>query len=94
MSKSTRKSGRSSLMYERGGRRLVEYTNRFDGMNVSSAKELKLDKSRLEAALRGHSRKQREALILAAEGVRRYHEKQLQASWHYTEADGTCLARK
>lgn len=78
----------------RGDAALVEYTNRFDGMNVSSAKELKLDKSRLEAALRAIPEKQREALILAAERVRRYHEKQLQASWHYTEADGTLLGQK
>ena len=37
---------------------------------------------------------QRQALEVAAERVRSYHEKQKQDSWRYTEADGTVLGQK
>src|SRR5690554_436820 len=78
----------------RGDAALVEYTWRFDGVEATSMPELILPRSRLELALERISAEQRQALEVAAERVRRYHEKQKQDSWSYTEADGTVLGQK
>lgn len=79
---------------ERGDAALVEYTQRFDGLEVASMADLILPRERLEVALTRVSPAQREALEVAAERVRSYHEKQKQDSWRYTEADGTVLGQK
>ena len=79
---------------ERGDAALVEFTERFDGLQVASMADLILPRTRLEQALERISPAQREALEVAAERVRRYHEKQKQDSWRYTEADGTVLGQK
>ena len=79
---------------ERGDAALVEYTQRFDGLEVASMADLILPRERLELALTRISAEQRQALEVAAERVRSYHEKQKQDSWRYTEADGTVLGQK
>ncbi|MFV9682609.1 histidinol dehydrogenase [Pseudomonas sp. NY15367] len=79
---------------ERGDAALVEYTQRFDGLEVASMADLILPRERLELALTRISPEQRQALEVAAERVRSYHEKQKQDSWRYTEADGTVLGQK
>ena len=79
---------------ERGDAALVEYTQRFDGLEVASMADLILPRERLELALTRISPAQREALEVAAERVRSYHEKQKQDSWRYSEADGTVLGQK
>jgi histidinol dehydrogenase len=78
----------------RGDTAVLEYTNKFDRMSASAMAQLTLPKSRLEEALAGLDPERRQALEAAAERVRRYHEKQLQASWTYTEADGTLLGQQ
>lgn len=79
---------------QRGDAALVEYTQRFDGLEVASMADLILPRERLELALTRISAEQRQALEVAAERVRSYHEKQKQDSWRYTEADGTVLGQK
>ena len=79
---------------QRGDDALVEYTNRFDRMQVKSMVELVIGNERLQQALDAISPEQREALQLAAQRVRAYHEHQKQDSWTYTEADGTVLGQK
>ncbi|MCW8154819.1 histidinol dehydrogenase [Stutzerimonas stutzeri] len=79
---------------ERGDAALVELTQRFDGLQVSSMADLILPRARLEQALERITAEQREALEIAAERVRSYHERQKQDSWTYTEADGTVLGQK
>ncbi|MCF6363957.1 MAG: histidinol dehydrogenase [Gammaproteobacteria bacterium] len=79
---------------ERGDAALVEYTNRFDRMSVGGMAELEIASERLQAALDGLPAEQREALELAAERVRRYHERQRQESWSYREDDGTVLGQQ
>jgi histidinol dehydrogenase len=79
---------------QRGDNALVEYTNRFDRMQVSSMAELTVSKERLQQALNSISQDQRDALERAAQRVRAYHERQKQESWTYTEADGTVLGQK
>jgi histidinol dehydrogenase len=79
---------------ERGDAALVEFTQRFDGLQVASMAELILPRERLELALTRITPAQRQALEVSAERVRSYHEKQVQDSWTYTEADGTVLGQK
>lgn len=78
----------------RGDAALVDYTQRFDGLEVASMAELILPRERLELALTRITAAQREALEKAAERVRSYHERQKQESWRYTEADGTVLGQQ
>ncbi len=78
----------------RGDAAVVEFTQRFDGLPAASMADLILPRERLELALTRITVAQREALEVAAERVRSYHEKQKQGSWRYTEADGTVLGQQ
>lgn len=78
----------------RGDQALVEYTARFDQLDVESMEALCLAPSVLSDALENLPEQQRQALKTAAERVRSYHERQVQASWQYEEADGTVLGQK
>lgn len=78
----------------RGDEAVIEYTNKFDRMNVSEMSELQLGREQLEQALARIPSEQREALVKAADRVRRYHERQADSSWQYTEEDGTVLGQK
>lgn len=77
-----------------GDAAVVEYTNRFDHMHVSSMAELELDSDRLQAALARIPAARRTAIEAAAERVRSYHARQKDDTWTYTEADGTVLGQK
>jgi len=79
---------------ERGDAAVVEFTQRFDGLQVAGMADLILPRARLEQALERITAPQREALETAAARVRSYHEKQKQDSWSYTEADGTVLGQQ
>ncbi len=79
---------------KRGDAAVLDYTNRFDKTNASSLAQLEIPQSELIDALNGLPNHQRDALKAAAERVRSYHEKQLMASWQYTEADGTILGQQ
>ena len=79
---------------QRGDAALIEYTNRFDRMSVSSMAELEISQLRLQQALQNITPTQRQALEKAAERVRSYHQHQKQESWSYTEADGTLLGQQ
>ena len=81
----------------RGDAAVIEYTNRFDRVNVAAMSELTLTQDDLKAAFDGLNDTQKNALNAAAQRVRDYHVAQNQASgqsWSYTEADGTVLGQK
>lgn len=78
----------------RGDAALVDYTRQFDGLDVAQMSDLILPRERLELALTRITPEQRTALETAAERVRQYHERQVQDSWRYQEADGTILGQK
>ena len=78
----------------RGNEALIEYTNRFDQVNVHSMTELELTQERLQRALSSLPVEQRQALEDAAERIKTYHEKQVSESWHYHEPDNTMLGQK
>ncbi len=73
---------------------LIEYTNRFDRLSVTSAKALELTQNDLQQSLTALPSIQRNALEQAAERIRSYHEKQQLSSWQYTDSDGTLLGQK
>jgi len=77
-----------------GDAAVLEYTRRFDHLQAKAMVELELPKRELEAALFNLPADQREALEQAATRIALYHQKQLAASWEYTEADGTRLGQK
>ncbi|GAB2715464.1 histidinol dehydrogenase [Halomonas garicola] len=78
----------------RGDAAVIEATNRFDRLSVTTMQELTLAPARLEQAFYGLPDEQREALSAAAERVRRYHQHQKPESWQYNEADGTVLGQQ
>ena len=79
---------------QRGDAAVLEYTARFDRLSVSSMADLELPKAQLEAAFNGLAADTKAALQAAAERVRVYHERQVQQSWSYIEADGTLLGQQ
>ena len=79
---------------QRGDAAVLDYTNRFDRMQVANMTELSLNVSRLDEALAAIPAEQRQALEVAAERLRSYHQHQKMESWSYTEADGTLLGQQ
>ncbi|MEN9904878.1 MAG: hypothetical protein RLZZ555_1443 [Pseudomonadota bacterium] len=93
----TRVAGILADVRGRGDAAVIEYTNRFDGLQATAMAELELKQDELKAAFDGLPGVQREALQAAAERVRRYHEAQKRASgesWSYRDEDGTLLGQK
>ena len=78
----------------RGDEAVVEFTKRFDQLDVADMAALELPKAALQEALDGLTPEQRSALNIAAARVRSYHEKQLLESWSYSEHNGTRLGQK
>jgi histidinol dehydrogenase len=81
----------------RGDAAVLEYTARFDALPAESVAALKLSRESLQAAFEAITPAQRSALQAAADRVRRYHERQLEAcgrSWQYCDEDGTLLGQK
>ncbi|MEH6559056.1 MAG: histidinol dehydrogenase [Oceanicoccus sp.] len=77
-----------------GDRAVLRYNNRFDNMQAGSIDELELSQEQIADALQAITAEQRNALELAADRIRRYHQHQKQDSWSYTEADGTVLGQQ
>jgi histidinol dehydrogenase len=81
----------------RGDAALLEYTARFDGVHAASVAELEIPQAELQAALQSLPAAQRAALEQAAERVRHYHQRQMEASsrgFAYREPDGSLLGQK
>ncbi len=82
---------------QRGDAAVLEYTARFDQLHADSVAALELTAAELKAAFDNLPTAQRQALEAAADRVRRYHQRQLQAcglSWQYRDEDGTLLGQK
>lgn len=78
---------------QRGDAAVIEYTNKFDRMNLTQADELELSQSQLQQALAAIDAEQRQALETAALRIRSYAEHQKMESWSITEDDGTVLGQ-
>ena len=79
---------------QRGDAAVIEYTNRFDGMNAQSMADLTLSQEQLKAAFERLPTTVQDALTTAAKRIEDYHQHQKQASWQYTDADGTVLGQQ
>jgi len=78
----------------RGDAAVLEYTNKFDRRSAQTMNDLVITADQLKNSLTQITSEQRQALEVAAERIRSYHQHQLQSSWRYTEADGTVLGQQ
>ena len=81
----------------RGDVAVLEFTARFDGVQAGHMAELEVGREELKAAFEAITPAQRSALQAAADRVRDYHQRQLEASsrsWQYRSRDGTLLGQK
>jgi histidinol dehydrogenase len=72
----------------RGDAAVLEYTKRFDGIEAASLQALEVKPS---VAIPDEQAK---ALQWAYDRIRTFHEKQLQPSWEFTDADGNRLGQR
>jgi histidinol dehydrogenase len=79
---------------KRGDAAVLEYTRKFDRLPLVDAAAMELPKSEMKAAFECLPIDQKTALEQAAQRVTAYHQKQVQSSWTYTEADGTMLGQQ
>ena len=78
----------------RGDEALLEYTRRFDRVDVTAAGMLELTPQRLQQALDNIPGDQRAALEVSIKRVREFHQRQGSESWTYTDDTGTLLGQK
>lgn len=77
---------------EQGNKALIEYTNKFDSENVDG-NNLCVSKDEIEEAYRVVDEEFLEAIRLAAENIRFFHEKQKKNSWMVTKEMGVILGQ-
>ena len=78
----------------RGDPAVLEYTARYDRLEVGSVAELEVSRKRLDMALQRIEPKHRDALEYAADRIRRYHGHQFQQSWQYHDDEGNLLGQQ
>ncbi|MDR1367939.1 MAG: histidinol dehydrogenase [Candidatus Accumulibacter sp.] len=78
----------------RGDAAVLEYTRRFDRLDVASIDEIELSRSTLRNALESLPDTQRDALESAALRIRSFHERQLARGWTFEDEDGMTLGQK
>jgi histidinol dehydrogenase len=78
----------------RGDAALLEYTERFDRLRAERAEELRVDADELEAAARALDPELLSALRRAAEGIRAFHERQVERGFVDLSPDGTLLGQR
>ena len=77
-----------------GDAAVLDYTRRFDRLDMAMMAQLELPQEALKAAFDALPSVQSQSLRHAAERIRGYHERQRLASWEYSEADGTRLGQQ
>lgn len=78
----------------RGDAALMDYTQQFDRLAVNHISELEVNAQRIKEAVARVDAASLAALEKAAARIRFYHEKQVQTSWQFEEADGTILGQQ
>ena len=79
---------------ENGDEAVLQWTRKLDRLDVDSMSALEIPRETLESSLDGIPAEQAQALQEAADRIRRYHEKQKQDSWQYTDDDGSVYGQK
>ncbi len=77
-----------------GDTALIDFTNRFDQMNCSSASELEISSRELSSALDNLPGSQKKSLEIAAQRIVNYHNKQKIDSWSYDDETGSSFGQK
>ena len=77
-----------------GDSSVLDYTQQFDSIMAKSISELTISKERLKQSFDSLENEQKDALLIAAERIKSYHQNQVQESWNYSEDDGTVLGQK
>jgi len=77
----------------RGNAALCEYTAKFDGWACTS-ENMVISRASMEAAWNRVSDEDRDALQLAVDRIRAYHEHQVQEDWDYTDDAGMTLGQR
>ncbi len=83
-----------SEVRNRGDAAVLEYTRRFDGIEVDSVADCEIAAHELASALARISQEERGALEAAAARIRVYHEHQQQSSWSYEDELGNQLGQR
>ncbi|MDD5285589.1 MAG: histidinol dehydrogenase [Desulfuromonadaceae bacterium] len=78
----------------RGDAALLELTRRFDRLEAATVAELEVSAKEIETAFANVSAEDVAALQLAADRVKRFHEKQKQQTWISTEEPDIMLGQK
>lgn len=82
----------------RGDIAVLEYTNRFDGLQIKTPDALEIAQKDCEAALANLSPARRKALQAAADRIRAYHTRQREAcggsGYTYTDEHGSLLGQR
>jgi histidinol dehydrogenase len=77
-----------------GNTALKRHIEKFDKWEVKSDEDLMIDPSDMEKAYNNIDEKLRNALHIAYDRIKKYHEKQLPKSWLDFESNGTILGQK
>ena len=77
-----------------GDSALIDFTNRFDQMSISSASELEISSKELSSALDNLPGSQKKSLEIAAQRIVNYHNKQKIDSWSYDDETGSSFGQK
>ncbi len=77
-----------------GDEALLRFSRKFDNIRANNVSALKLTQDVLKAAFNCLKKKEQQALEYAASRIYNYHQKQIQNTWTYTEADDTMLGQK
>jgi len=78
----------------RGDEAVLAYTRQFDQLDAKTMAELEVSPAMMQEALAALPKAQADALHLAADRIRYYHEKQGLQSWQYEEADGSMYGQQ
>ncbi len=79
---------------EDGNKALKKHIEKFDKWEVKSDEELQISKDDMKKAYENIDEKLKEALHIAYDRIKTYHEKQLPKSWIDFEKNGTILGQK
>lgn len=79
---------------EQGDQALLEYTKKFDQLDVNQVADLEISQAQLQEYVSQISDKQSQALHAAAKRIRTYAEKQSLQSWLEKDDDGNQLGQK
>ena len=78
----------------RGDEAILAYTQKFDGLDINSAEDLRISSADMQRAAERIGSEQLHALQAAAQRIRDYHEHQIEQSWSFEDSLGNRLGQK